>query len=231
MSIAKRLKTPNNVEELKQVYKDNGLVYYTPLEEFINTITHALGAFSAMIFFVFMMIKASTPQSYAASVITCALIGVEFFISAMYHGTRDMAKKLVWRKIDFPAVCLNVIACSASLCVIYGNTYGYIALALSIAIAIFMFVACSLNFDRWRKISVASCFVIGALMFAQFFIVYLSPAGIPQLASWLYLSGLILCLVGAVLFAIHKRYVHSLFHVFVLVGPMLFIGAAYLQLS
>lgn len=31
------LKTPENTEELKELYKKNQLVYYTPLEEFINS--------------------------------------------------------------------------------------------------------------------------------------------------------------------------------------------------
>lgn len=231
MKILSLLKTPDNVDELKEKYKDFGLVYYTPLEELINTITHLLGSIGAILFFVFMMIKSSSVPSYIASVITCLLIGVEYLISSIYHGMIDMPKKLLWRKIDFPAVCLNVIACATTICVIYGNTYGYIAIALSLSIATIMFVMCALRFDIWRKISVGACFVIGALMFAQFFIVYLSPTGIDPLASKLYLAGLILCLIGAALFGIHKRYVHCIFHVFVLAGPMLFLGASYVLIG
>lgn len=53
------LKTPENTEELKELYKKNQLVYYTPLEEFINSSSHALGAVFALIFMIFMMIAAT----------------------------------------------------------------------------------------------------------------------------------------------------------------------------
>lgn len=231
-NLALKLKTPENTEELKQIYKDGGLVYYTPLEELINTLTHALGAVAALIFMVFMLIKATAPTAYLTSAIACALIAVEFAVSAMYHGiTKDLKKKLVWRKIDFPAVNLNVIACASAICLLYNNTYGYVALGVSIAIAIAIFVLCQWRFDIFRKVSVASTFVIGALMFVAFFTAYDSAQGIAPTVAFIYLSGLISCLLGALLFGVHKRYVHCIFHVFVLIGPILFLVATYLQLG
>lgn len=223
--------TPQNTDELKQIYAQNGLVYYTPLEEFFNVATHALGALVAAIFMIFMLIKASTPQSYATAVIACMLIAIEFSVSAIYHGYTDMKKKLFWRKIDFPAVNLNVIACATAICLNYGVLYGYIALGVSLLIALVIFVLCQYNFDIFRKVSVISTFVIGAIMFAVFFTAYNSPMGISQTAAFIYLAGLISCLLGAALFGVHKRYAHCIFHVFVLVGPILFLIATYIQIQ
>ena len=115
------LQTPENSDELKQIYKENSLVYYAPLEELINTITHALGAIFAVVMLGVMLGVATTPQSIATAVLSCFCLGLEFFISAMYHGTRDLKRKLTWRKLDFPAVNLNVLACVTSLCLFYGN--------------------------------------------------------------------------------------------------------------
>lgn len=219
-----------NTDELKEFYKANQLVYYTPTEEIVNTATHAVGAVAVLIFMCFMIIKSNVAQSYATSLLTCLLIASEFMISSVYHGVKNLRTKLIWRKIDFPAVNLNVIACSIALCLMYGNVYGYVSLAISFAITISMFVLCFYNFSKFRKVSVASCFLIGILMFVQFFIINSSDHGMPDVALYLYICGLILCLIGAVLFGIRKRYAHCVFHVFVLIGPILFVASAYLQI-
>lgn len=230
MNIKEALKTPPNTDELKQIYKDNGLVYYTPKEELFHSISHALGVVVALVFMIFMLLKATTPAAYATAVLSCALIAIEFSISATYHGVSDMKKKLMWRTLDFPAVNLNVIACATATCLMYGSIYGYVAFGVSFAIAAVIFVLCLYRFDIFRKVSVASTFVIGGLMFAAFFTAYFSQKGISQATSFVYLAGLASCLLGAAVFGVHKRYVHCLFHVFVLVGPILFLVATYMQI-
>lgn len=230
MNIKEALKTPPNTDELKQIYKDNGLVYYTPKEELFHSISHALGAVVALVFMIFMLLKATTPAAYATAVLSCALIAIEFSVSATYHGVSDMKKKLTWRTLDFPAVNLNVIACATATCLMYGSIYGYVAFGVSFAIAAVIFVLCLYRFDIFRKVSVASTFVIGGLMFAAFFTAYFSQKGISQATSFVYLAGLASCLLGAAVFVVHKRYLHCLFHVFVLVGPILFLVATYMQI-
>ena len=230
MNIKEALKTPSNIDELKQIYKNNGLVYYTPKEELFNSISHALGAVVALVFMIFMLLKATTPAAYATAVLSCALIAIEFSVSATYHGVSDMKKKLMWRTLDFPAVNLNVIACATATCLMYGSIYGYVAFGVSFAIAAVIFVLCLYRVDIFRKVSVASTFVIGGLMFAAFFTAYFSQKGISQATSFVYLAGLASCLLGAAVFGLHKRYAHCLFHVFVLVGPILFLVATYMQI-
>lgn len=230
MDIKETLKTPPNTDELKQIYKDNGLVYYTPKEELFNSISHALGAVAALVFMIFMLLKATTPATYATAVLSCTLIAIEFSVSATYHGVSDMKKKLTWRTLDFPAVNLNVIACATATCLMYGSIYGYVAFGVSFAIAAVIFGLCLYRFDIFRKVSVASTFVIGGLMFAAFFTAYFSQKGISQATSFVYLAGLASCLLGAAVFGVHKRYVHCLFHIFVLVGPILFLVATYMQI-
>ena len=223
-------KTPKNTDEWKELYKQDQLVYYTPIEELINSSSHALGAVFALIFMIFMMIAAKSPAQYVTAFFSCFLIAIEFLVSATYHGVSDMKKKLVWRKIDFPAVNLNVIACATSTCLLYRQIYGYVALGVSIAIAIAVFALCLWKFNIFRNVSVISSFVIGALMLAAFFTAYFSPIGISAPTCFVFLAGLVSCLLGAAVFSVHKRYVHCVFHFFVLAGPVLFLVATYLQI-
>ena len=226
------LQTPENADELKEIYKNNSLVYYTPMEELINAVTHALGVVFAVVMLGVMLHAATTPQSIATAVLSCFCLGLEFFISTMYHAARDLKKKLTWRKLDFPAVNLNVLACGTSLCLLYGHIYGYIAFGLGFVISFAMLFACLFAFDKSHKISVASTFIVGALLFAAFFVANFTGEGIhnKDIAGWLYLAGLLTCLLGAIFFRIYKRYMHCIFHVLVLIGPMLCMLANYFQL-
>ena len=151
MNIKEALKTPSNTDELKQIYKNNGLVYYTPKEELFNSISHALGAVVALVFMIFMLLKATTPAAYATAVLSCALIAIEFSVSATYHGVSDMKKKLTWRTLDFPAVNLNVIACATATCLMYGSIYGYVAIGESYAITAVIYDLCLYRFDIFSK--------------------------------------------------------------------------------
>ena len=227
------LRTPENTDELRELYKNHSLVYYTPMEELINTITHALGAIFAVVMLGVMLGVATTPQSIATAVLSCFCLGLEFFISAMYHGTRDLKRKLTWRKLDFPAVNLNVLACGTSLCLLYGNLYGYIAFGLGFVISFAMLFSCLFAFDKSHKISVASTFIVGALLFAAFFVANFTGDGLhnKDLVGYLYLAGLLTSLLGAIFFRIYKRYMHCVFHVLVLIGPMLCMLANYFQLD
>ena len=226
------LKTPDNIDELKDQYKSHSLVYYTPMEELINTITHALGVIFAVVMLVLMLLRATTVECVLAAVLSCFCLGLEFFISAMYHGTRDLKRKLMWRKLDFPAVDLNVIACGTCLCLLYGNIYGYIAFGLSFALAVAMLFACLFAFDKSHKLSVGITFIVGALLFAAFFVANFTGNGIrnKDLVGYLYLAGLLTSLLGAIFFRIYKRYMHCVFHVLVLIGPILCMLANYFQL-
>lgn len=203
------------------------------MEELINTTTHALGVVFAVVMLVVMLRVATTPQSIATAVLSCFCLGLEFFISAMYHGTRDLKRKLTWRKLDFPAVNLNVLACGTSICLIYGNVYGYIAYALGFVISFAMLFACLFAFDKFHKVSVGCTFIVGALLFAAFFVAKFTGDGIRNndLVGFLYLAGLLVSLLGAIFFRIYKRYMHCIFHVLVLIGPMLCMLANYFQLS
>ncbi len=227
------LKAPDNVDELKQQYAEQSLVYYTPLEELINSVTHALGAIFAVVMLGLMLRVATTPESIATAVLSCFCLCLEFSISAGYHGERDLKKKLMWRRVDFPAVNLNVIACGSSLCLLYGHIYGYIAFALSFVISFTMLFCCLFAFDKFHKISVASTFIVGGLLFAAYFVSNFTGNGLNNrdLAGYLYLTGLLTSLLGAIFFRIYKRYMHCIFHVLVLIGPMLCMLANYFQLT
>ena len=163
---------------IERRYAKAGLVYYTPREEMVHTLTHALGALAAPVLLVLMLRRATTPASIAAAVISCAQLFVQFAASAAYHARRDLERKRLLRSLDYPAVSLNVLACGTMFSLLYGRIYGYVAYGVSIVLVLVTLVLCLRNFNRYKPIGVVVAFVVGALMFGSFLSAYLSPAGI-----------------------------------------------------
>ena len=216
-----------------EAYRAHGLVYYTPREELVHTVTHAAGVLAAAVLLVLMLLRATTPLSVVTAVVSCVLWGVQFGLSAAYHGARDLDRKSMLRRLDYPAVSLNVMACGTAFSLLYGRIYGYVALGVGFALIVLTLVLCLVRFERFKPLGVVCAFVVGGLMFGSFLSAYLGPTGIRNKypVVWLHLAGLLSSLAGAALFGIRRRYMHAVFHVLVLAGPVLCAVGNYYQLS
>ena len=79
---------------------------YDPQEEYINAISHALGAVLAIIASVFMLIKGSDlplEQFFGLCVYALSMI-LLFSSSAIYHFSRDVNKRAWYKKLDHTAI-------------------------------------------------------------------------------------------------------------------------------
>ncbi len=215
-------------ENIQELYKNNGLVYYTPLEEVLNTLSHASGILFGLIGMVFMLLKASSTASVIVAVLTALGFMILFVASTAYHAAVKLNHKRVLRKLDYCAINFLVLSCGTGPCLLYGNTAGYVVYALSWALSIAVIALCFINFEKFRKWAIVSIFIVSALMAASFVI---TRQYIPKIALEFYVSGLTLVIIGAITFGIKKKYAHSLFHIFVLMGPVCFFMSNYFQLA
>ncbi|MEG2456619.1 MAG: hypothetical protein RSB08_02220, partial [Clostridia bacterium] len=149
--------------------------------------------------------------------------------STIYHSTIDVRKKYYWRKIDHSDIPFIVLGCSAPICLcISTNPYNFIALGLSFAFAAINIALNIKSVDKFKVPSMIINFVVGVLLFG----VYLdNRALIPIEVKYFYFVGTALCILGSIIFAIKVRYVHCIFHIFELVGTMMFFGAAVILIS
>ena len=218
---------------LAEQYRSHGLVYYTPREECVHTVTHALGVVGAVALLVAMLHTATTPASIATAVVSSLLLAVQFGVSALYHAARRLDRKSLLRRLDYPAVSLNVLACGSAFSLLYGHVYGYVAFGVGLGLVALTLCLCLADFARFKPLGVVSAFVVGGLMFGSFLAAYLSPAGIIRRypVVWYHLAGLLCSLAGAAFFAVRRPYMHAVFHVLVLVGPMLCMVGNLCQLS
>lgn len=208
---------------------DRVLPDYTRGEETTNMITHVLGAVFGAAALVFCVLSAARRgdvyRVVGASVYGASLI-LLYTMSSVYHGLRMSTGKKVMQVIDHCTIYLLIAGSytpillgplredSAALAwTIFGLVWGISAVA-----AVFT----AIDHNRYRKLSMACYIGIGWVI-----ILALKPTvrAVTLRGLLFLLSGGIAYTVGAVLYSIGKkqgrRYMHSVFHVFVLLGTVL----------
>ena len=205
---------------------------YTPKEELLNTITHLIGlAFSIglLIFFaVFNITKSNTFAHMIPYYIYALSMAIVFGVSSAYHSSRFKTKsRAILRIIDHSDIYFFVFGTYLPLC-LYGVTNQTIMIIAIVLQSVFMIAGILLNIipSESKTIEIIAYIIYivdGWLM------LFLYPFKIGMdfnVFLWVLIGGVIYTL-GAITYAIGKKrkYFHSLFHVFVVLGAVAqFIG-------
>lgn len=213
-----------NIANIKAEYAKYDLKYYTQNEEIANAITHGLGSVLAIAGLVYMLIISKSWLNVVTSVLFCLPAFMVYTNSCIYHALTNLKVKSAWRKVDHANISFIVIACSVPLCLnLSTNPFNYIALAICLSIgtinAIFC-IKCLLKYKNW---AVFLEFIIGAVVMV---VVFINQALIPTDVKILYGVGALICILGVTIFGVKTQYVHTIFHLFELVGPaLMYFGA------
>ena len=200
---------------------------YTRGEEIMNMVTHIVGGGLGLLAGVLCILRAclqANPWGIAAcSLYSFTLIGV-YTISSVYHGLQESMAKRVMQVVDH--------------CAIYFLIAGtYTAVLLGSLRTEFPRLAWSLFLLEWGLTAIAATLTAIDLkkyeVFSMLCYITMGWAILPfwrQVAQVLTAPGFALLLwggiaysIGAVLYGIgaKKRWVHSIFHIFVILGSLL----------
>lgn len=206
---------------------DRHLPDYTRGEELANMITHICGAVMGLAALALCPARAlahgNLPGFLAAIVYSLSMLAV-FTISSVYHGLPRGYGKKVLQVIDHCTIYF-LIAGSYTAILLSAMLPGFPVLSRSLlvlewALAILATVLTAIDLKRFQVFSMLCYIGMGwaILPFARQAQLALSPAGFSLL-----LWGGIAYTLGSVLYGIGKRrkWMHSLFHVFVLLGAFL----------
>ena len=204
--------------------KDRELPDYTRGEELLNTITHIVGAVLGVTALVLCVLQAASKGNVwgvVGSGIYGASLVALYCVSSIYHGMKPCMAKKVMQVIDHCTIYFLIagsytpIVLSALRPVYPGLAWGLLGFVWSLAILATVLTAIDL-----KKYNVFSmiCYVgIGwaVLPFVKQTLQVLTLPGFLLL-----LFGGIAYTVGAVLYGIggKKRWMHSVFHIFVVLG-------------
>ena len=206
------------IKELKEEPKPR----YTLGEEIVNTITHGIGAALAIAGLVLLIIKAESAIGVVTGVIYATIMILLYVISCVYHSLSFRLKgKKVLRIIDHCNVQLMVAGTYTPICLsLLGGKLGWTMFAIVWLVTIVAVIVNCINLEKYKVVSVICNLLLGwAALFIIKPLIAACPAGGLSLLIW----GGVVYSIGAILYGLgHKmRYIHSVFHLFVIGGTVL----------
>jgi len=207
--------------------RDRILPHYTRCEEWINSISHIVGGGIGCLVIIYCLIS-SIIQANGWKIVSSVIYGISFValytISSVYHGIRAGMAKKVMQVLDHCTIYFfiagtytPVMLCSMRPVYpgwawsILGVVWGLTVLATTLT---------AIDLKKFEIVSMACYIGIGwciVIAFAQLLHVMALPGVI------LLTAGGVVYTIGSILYGIGKkhRYVHSVFHFFVLGGSIL----------
>ncbi len=198
---------------------------YTLGEEIVNSITHGLGVAFGITILVLAIVMAAHNHN-AVGVVSSCIYGVSmiimFLISCLYHAlSSNIGAKKVFRVLDHCDIYVFIAGSYTPFCLsLIGGSTGWKIFGIVWTCAILGVLLNSINLEKFKVISFILYLAMGWVILFSFNSL---NAVLPTSGLILLLSGGIVYTIGAVLYGIgHKvRYMHSVFHVFVLLGCIL----------
>lgn len=208
--------------------RDRTLPAYSRGEERMNAITHGMGAGLGILVLILCLGRAATPrEQLGALVFGCTMIAL-YTISCVYHGLKPSMGKKVMQVLDHCAIyCLIAGTYTPILLGAFYPVYPKLSvtlLCLQWGLCAAATVLTAIDLKRYRCFSMTCYICMGwcIILFAKQCILAM---GLPGFL--LILSGGVVYTVGAVLYGLgsKRKWLHSIFHIFVLGGSLLhFLG-------
>lgn len=209
--------------------KDRLLPEYTRDEEIFNMVSHIVGGAFGIIALVTCVVKAFI-RFDAYKIVSAFIYGfsmvVLYTMSSVYHGLKPEMAKKVMQVIDHCTIFLLIAGTYTPVClvalrqanaylgwIIFGIVWGFSALGIT------------LNAIDLKKYTVFSMICYIGLGWCIVFPLKTAVRAIGCTGFWWLLAGGIAYTLGSILYGIAGKkvhcYIHSVFHIFVVIGSIL----------
>ncbi|SOC80662.1 hemolysin III [Salinimicrobium sediminis] len=203
--------------------------FYPSLEEKLNIITHAVGLALSILGLLLLLLKATKFDS-TKLLISFVIFGSSLILlysaSTLYHSTRDLRKRFIYKIFDHIAIFILIAGTYTpfALITLRGQT-GWIILAVVWGIALFGTILKLFFTGRFKILS--TLLYVGMGWVIIFAIKPLNENLSSQGLYWLMGGGLAYT-IGAILYNISRiKFNHAIFHFFVLLGSYCHFMAIY----
>ena len=207
-------------------------IHFNHKEELWNSWSHAAGIVMAVVFGVlFLVWCARSGNGWATAGVILYLFGMlmSYMASTIYHSLSAWSKwKERLRKWDHAAIYWNIAGCYSPITLIALRNEGYWGWALFVFVWAAAIAGTIMSFARLRDHSNLEtlCFVgmgLSVLVAFKPLIGSVSPA-----ALWWIIAEGVAYITGAIFYSINKkRFMHTVFHFFVLLGSLCHIIAVW----
>lgn len=198
---------------------------YTVGEEIANSVTHGIGVALSIAALVIMIVKAAVGGAHPASLASALVFGIslilEYLASTLYHAIAPQGAKRVFRIIDHSCIYVLIAGSYTPFCLVTLADAGGIPLC----IAVWAIAAAGILFEAFMRERQPHWLTAVIYVAMGWLVVF----RLPQLVAALHPTALVLLAaggvcytVGAVFYVLKKiRYMHSIFHLWVLAGSVL----------
>ena len=208
MSLKDKIKIPN----------------YTLGEEITNAILHGIGALLSIAALVLCVVFSAIHENVYAVVSSCiygSTLIILYTMSCLYHSFKVNNAKRVFRIIDHCSIFLLIAGTYTPYALVSLNgALGWTVFGIIWGCAILGITLNAIDLNRFKKLSMILYIAMGwAIIFAfKTLVSNVSMGGI-----YLLVAGGIVYTIGAIFYGIGKKlkYMHSVFHFFVLSGSIL----------
>ena len=208
--------------------RDRILPKYTKGEEIFNMTSHIVGGALGIVALVLCVVFAAI-HGNGYGVVSGAIYGVTMIIlytmSSIYHGLNPKRKaKKVFQVLDHCSIYLLIAGSYTpfALCTLreYSTVLGWTIFGVIWFVAILGIVLNSIDIKKFKVFSMICYLVMG---WCIVFKINLLPELLGTAGFVLLLLGGLSYTVGAILYGLGKKhkYMHSIFHLFILLGSLL----------
>jgi len=191
---------------------------YTTGEEIANALSHTLGVLFSIYAIVMLAVTSHTPAQTASTAIFGATMFILFQASACYHAITNEKAKRIFQKIDHSAIYVLIAGTYTPILILsvpFPLSIALLAMIWYLAVVGIVFSCITL---KSKHISTALYLIMGWL---SLFLVYYVWTNSGHMTVYYLLAGGILYSIGAVFYLMKYRYMHSVWHLFVLGGVVM----------
>lgn len=192
-------------------------------EELANAVTHGIGAILSLLGTVLLVQKASLNKELV-DVIGCAIYGFSLIFlytaSCTYHSITNIKAKKILQIVDHCSIFILILGCYVPICLSFlEGTLAYVILTVNVVAALTGVILNAISIKRFHKFSLALYLLMGWSI-----VTAIKPilANTTRLGFWLMLGGGLCYTIGVIFYGMKRpRYMHTIWHLFVLGGSIL----------
>lgn len=212
------------------------LKQYSTGEEIFNSVSHGIGigfSIAATVLLIEHAMRCAPAELKPLYVTSCAIFGgtlvILYLSSTLYHALTPYKVKNVFQIFDHSSIYLLIAGTYTPFCLaaLHG-TFGWTLFGIIWGLAITGIVLYSVFGNRMRAISAVTYVILGWIIVIAF-----RPLThvVPRITLVYLIAGGTAYTVGCLFYVLKKvKWMHSIFHVFVLAGSILHFFSVYFMI-
>ena len=208
-------------------------------EEVANVLTHGAGmtfGIVAIILLLITSVRSGNPWAVGSSLVYALSMTSSYVTSTFYHASANVRQKRLLRRLDHSAIYLHIAGTYTPFTLVALRQEGYWGWSLFAIVWIAAVIGIALSFQKMRKtdhLKTVCYLAMGWVVIIAFkpLLDVCRRTDSVDVLSWL-IAGGIFYTVGCIFYALDKyKYMHPIWHFFVLGGSTCHFISVYLLVS